>query len=225
VLSVTGGDVAIPDKDYTDSDGVVKSVAAFAPIVCTPQAPAAYPTTAIPIKSGQTISYTSGDDGDLQLGRQSDFFTLAENNHFGNTDRFTDALGGQVYADGIVLDHSTFEKSTGRLLGWNRNVVNAGTTWQLAFDNRPASVGAFAGGWEVPSMVFLNYTFYIPVVGRNYAPFNMPNVFNLWSSNTFPNNTANAYLAIHNATIPWRADPKTSSYRVMYVRIFNISEL
>jgi hypothetical protein len=43
VLSVTGGDVAIPDKDYTDSDGVVKSVAAFAPIVCTPQAAPPYP--------------------------------------------------------------------------------------------------------------------------------------------------------------------------------------
>jgi hypothetical protein len=45
VLSVTGGDVAIPDKDYTDSDGVVKSVAAFAPIVCTPQTPTPYPAT------------------------------------------------------------------------------------------------------------------------------------------------------------------------------------
>jgi hypothetical protein len=37
-------------------------------------------STAKLMKTGQTTSYRTGDDGDLEVGRNVDFFTLAENN-------------------------------------------------------------------------------------------------------------------------------------------------
>jgi hypothetical protein len=45
----------------------------------------AFLTSAKLMKTGQTTSYRTGDDGDLEVGRNVDFFTLAENNPFGNT--------------------------------------------------------------------------------------------------------------------------------------------
>ena len=44
------------------------------------------------LKTNQTVSYRTGDDGDLQKGREVDFYTLSANNPFGNTNRFTDEL-------------------------------------------------------------------------------------------------------------------------------------
>jgi hypothetical protein len=53
-------------------------------------------STAQLMKTGQTTSYRTGDDGDLEAGRNVSFTTLAENNPFGNTNRFTDEIGGQT---------------------------------------------------------------------------------------------------------------------------------
>jgi hypothetical protein len=61
---------------------------------------------AMPLQSGQTTSYATNDDGDLQRGRLVDFNTLPYNNGFGNTNRFTDELGGQTFTNNIVIDWS-----------------------------------------------------------------------------------------------------------------------
>ena len=55
------------------------------------------PVGAMPLKTNQTTSYATGDDGDLQSGRATDFFTLASNYPFGNTSRFTYIDGTQTY--------------------------------------------------------------------------------------------------------------------------------
>lgn len=180
--------------------------------------------TGMPWKTGQTVSYYAGDDGDLQLGRGADFFTLEENNYFGNTARFTDTLGGSTYANDIVIDWSTHEQDTGDVIGWYRAVVNAGTNWTSAFDNAPASVDGFAG-WRVPNYHEIERVYYTEVRGITYAPFNVAAGFSLWCSTTYPTDTTRAWVWLHNAIIPNRADPKTSLYRVMYCRTFNTSEL
>jgi hypothetical protein len=66
-------------------------------------------TTAKLMKTGQTTSYRTGDDGNIQAGRATSFSVLAENNPFGNTNRFTDELGGQTYTNNIMIDWSTFD--------------------------------------------------------------------------------------------------------------------
>ena len=54
-------------------------------------------------------------NGDLEAGRATDFFTLATNNPFGNTNRFTDELGGSTYANNIVIDWSTYDVTLGKV--------------------------------------------------------------------------------------------------------------
>ena len=86
-------------------------------------------STATLMKTGQTTSYRTGDDGDLEAGRGVDFFTLAENNPFGNTNRFTGTTGGYhngtnyvnisgtivtkavAFPNSIIIDWSTYNGS------------------------------------------------------------------------------------------------------------------
>ena len=74
-----------------------------------------------PQLTGQTTSYRTGDDAWAVINRPPpsdpvnpihttklvDWFTLANNNAFGSTDRFTDELGTQVYANRYAIDHYT----------------------------------------------------------------------------------------------------------------------
>lgn len=139
-------------------------------------------TTATLMKTGQTISYRTGDDGDLEAGRATSFTVLAENNPFGNTNRFTDELGGATYTNNIVIDWSTYDGST--VLGWDRRTNGGGAstdkTWQDAIDEALAhSVGTFTTGWRLPNIneniSASNYgTTSDSSVGFNYAPFSIP---------------------------------------------------
>ena len=123
-------------------------------------------TTAKLMKTGQITSYRTGDDGDLEAGREVDFFTLAENNPFGNTNRFTDELGGQDYANDIVIDWSTYDGLT--VLGWYR-IAQVQTYAQHLLDAAALTVGTFAT-WKMPN---LNELFSLRLnqsLCFNYAP-------------------------------------------------------
>lgn len=65
------------------------------------------------LKTGQIVSYSTGDDGATQRGRLTDRLTLASNNPFGNTNRFTNKTGGSTYpTNKVTYDWSTFDGST-----------------------------------------------------------------------------------------------------------------
>jgi len=57
-------------------------------------------SSAKPLKTALTTSYATGDDGDTQRGRATDFLTLDFINPFGNNRRFTGLTGG--YHDGTT---------------------------------------------------------------------------------------------------------------------------
>lgn len=57
-------------------------------------------TNSAPLKTALTTSYATGDDGDTQRGRATDFLTLDFINPFGNNRRFTGLTGG--YHDGTT---------------------------------------------------------------------------------------------------------------------------
>jgi len=127
------------------------------------------------MKTGQTTSYRTGDDGDIQAGRETDFFTLASVNPFSTLDRFTDELGGQTYTNDIVIDWSTYNGSN--VLGWSRT-IRGGTIRDLAQNVGDAllvSVGSFTTGWRLPNIneqiSIFNYS--LPASTVNYAPFNV----------------------------------------------------
>ena len=132
-------------------------------------------STAKLMKTGQTVSQQTGDDGDIEAGRDVDFFTLAENNPFGTTDRFTDELGTQVYANNIIIDWSTFDGS--EVLGWN-NTIRGGTslTWsQELAASLTLNIGGFSSGWRMPNineiMSIPNYSYTFNFL--QYTPFNI----------------------------------------------------
>lgn len=181
-------------------------------------------TTAKLMKSGQTTSYRTGDDGDLQSGRSSSFSVLAENNPFGNTNRFTDELGGQTYTKNIVIDWSTYDGST--VLGWCRTKQGAGTTWNNAIDNSLTfSITGYTSGWKLANiMEYMSITNFANTITNkfNYSPFNITNG-DYWSSNTDMNTTTNAYYIPNSTTLYIYTTGKTSGIQYLVNRYFTVT--
>lgn len=148
-------------------------------------------STAQLMKTGQTTSYRTGDDGDIEAGRATNFTTLAENNPFGNTNRFTDELGGQTYTKNIVIDWSTYNGST--VLGYYRVVNASNVDWNTAIDAAAAlSIVGYTSGWRLPNKREMeNICNYGTTFILNYAPFNLNYV--IWISTTYLASTTLAY--------------------------------
>jgi hypothetical protein len=157
-------------------------------------------STATLMKTGQTTSYRTGDDGDLEAGRNVSFFILAENNPFGNTNRFTDELGGQTYTKNIVIDWSTYNGSI--VLGWRRTPFGSFHQWDSAIDNALlVSIAPFTTGWRLPNiyeLMSISNVSFGQTLG--YSPFNISSTFqNFWTSNSWAVNTAIAYYLNQNS--------------------------
>jgi hypothetical protein len=149
------------------------------------------PVGATLMKSGQTTSYRTGDDGDIEAGRAISFSVLASNNPFGNTDRFTDELGGQTYTKNIVIDWSTYNDTN--VLGYYRLVNASDVTWNTAIDSALAlSITGFTSGWRLPNIhEMLSICNYQLTQLLNYAPFSITNT--LWISTTYAASNTLAY--------------------------------
>ena len=135
------------------------------------QTPSVARSTAKALKTFQTTSYTTGDDGNTQRGRLVDFWTLDEANPFGSLKRFTGITGGYqneattVYYDvnnsvtteagafpeGIIIDWAVFDGST--VLGWGKSGYTVGGTF---FTLVAACVGygttTYPTGWSAPNI-------------------------------------------------------------------------
>jgi hypothetical protein len=155
-------------------------------------------STATLMKTGQTTSYVTGDDGDIQAGRLVDFNILSTNNPFGNTDRFTDTLGGQTYTNNIVIDWSTFDGTT--VLGYYK-VIAGNQTWNNAINSALlVSAGTFTSGWRMSNVrELLNIYYYVGGLAHalDYFPFNttITTVHSFWTSTTDISNSINAYYS------------------------------
>jgi hypothetical protein len=173
-------------------------------------------STAQLMKTGQTTSYRTGDDGDLEAGRSVSFTVLAENNPFGNTNRFTDELGGSTYTNNIVIDWSTYNGST--VLGWRRTLNGAFVNWNTAIDGALAvSIAPFTTGWRLPNVQELSSICVWDANWRfNYAPFNIGNSFTLWSSTTASSSTSNAVAYWTSIVAGISAQAKTTTSAMMY---------
>jgi len=152
--SLEGTVVSIKTIDINLTDGASTvtptSVSVSGNVVDIEVPAASAPVGATLMKTGQTTSYRTGDDGDLEAGRATDFLTLASNNPFGNTDRFTDELGGTAYTNDIVIDWSTFDGST--VLGWRKATNGTNINWNNAIDGALlVSIGTFTSGWKLPN--------------------------------------------------------------------------
>jgi hypothetical protein len=176
-------------------------------------------TTAQLMKTGQTTSYRTGDDGDLEAGRSVSFTVLAENNPFGNTNRFTDELGTQTYTNNIVIDWSTYDGAT--VLGWRRTRTNNKNFDQAVDECLLVSIGTFTTGWRLPNVnelaSILNFSLN---GGLNYSPMNLASNTYL-TSTTLAANTSQCYAltaftAINNSA-------KTTNLGYIPCRTFTVT--
>ena len=178
-------------------------------------------STAKLMKTGQTTSYRTGDDGDLQSGRSVDFFTLAENNVFGSTDRFTDLLGTQLYDDGIVLDHSTYDGND--ILGYYKfdTSVDDYANQEIAVSSlSPASFS----GWRIANKKEVeNIMLPVGTGVFNYSPISYPTSGSIYCS-TFVDVTSMYYFIANTGA----CDILTTTapfLRVFPCRDFTLTEL
>ena len=178
----------------------------------------------MPLNSGQTTSYATNDDGDLQRGRLVDFNTLPYNNGFGNTNRFTDELGGQTFTNNIIIDWSTWDGGTdvlGYILSINSDSNSGTTDWTTWISGQPYTTGGF-GNWYVVNVAelntLLNWSFN---TGLDGYPFNNPTSGdgNFWTSTTWSSNTGHAFYKNRNS---WeiRQITKGNTNNAMWVRTF-----
>jgi len=180
-------------------------------------------STAKLMKTGQTTSYRTGDDGDIEAGRATSFTVLAENNPFGNTNRFTDELGGTTYTNRIRIDWSTYDGST--VLGYYQLASPLLQTWNQAIDwAYLLTVSTFTTGWRLPNV---NEVMYLMNWGLsanlNYTPFLIASLSH-WSSTTNANDTASALIVISNSTNSILNYAKTNTRNTYFaVRNFTVT--
>jgi hypothetical protein len=178
------------------------------------------------MKSGQTTSYRTGDDGDLEAGRATSFSVLSANNPFGNTNRFTDELGGTTYTNNIVIDWSTYDGST--VLGISRVAIATGNTWNTAIDDSLSySVGTFTSGWRLPNMrEIMNLMNFANDQNNllNYSPFNLSSSGRVyWSSTTNLAATTQAYVLNNVGVMNLASKTTSTSYTYIRVRTFTVT--
>lgn len=233
-------DVAIADITKTDTDGTVSAVPAGVNVTCTPTSSLTCAQLNIGlndsqrqtiqritlIKTGQTTSYRTGDDGDLEKGRLPTFTTLTCNNGFGNTNRFTDTLGGQTYANDLVVDWATG-------LMWYR-ALSGLVNWNTAIDNCEASAKAGYTNWRLPNMSEM-----ISIVncgvsgGLNYSPFNITTLTTsayIWTNTTSPGLSTYAVIWLYGYSLAqyrgtFNVTLKTESWRHLMCRNFTLPDL
>jgi hypothetical protein len=181
------------------------------------------PVGATLVKTGQTTSYRTGDDGDLEAGRATDFTTLATANPFGNTNRFTDELGGSTYTNRIRVDWSTYNGST--VLGYYQLATSLSYTWNQAIDWALAlSISTFTSGWRLPNVnEFMNLFNWGIAQNLNYAPFSFLSLSH-FSSTTSQRSTTTAFLINSNSDAPIGEFAKTTARNTVFaVRTFTVT--
>ena len=218
VVSVKTIDVNLSDSSGAVTPDSITVTGSDVDIVLPDSAPS--PVGATLTKTGQTTSYRTGDDGDLEAGRATDFFTLNTNNPFGNTNRFTDELGGSTYTNNIVIDWSTYDTVAGTVLGYYRTTI-AGTDWNTMIDNCLAlSIGTFTTGWRLWNMQecanILNFG--IGNTSLNYSPMN-----NSASGNFHTSTSRDASFALKRNGMQVFLDAKVNSSSGIAVRTFTVT--
>ncbi len=184
----------------------------------------AAPVGASIMKTGQTVSYNSKDDGDIEAGRATDFLTLASANPFGTTERFTDELGGQTYTNKIIIDWSTYNGTD--VLGYTD--LSGIDTWSNVLSYCDSlTVGSYTSGWRLANIKELYHVSNFGVWPHIYTPFNIFNggawMSMMWVSTSYPYNPV-SHAGAYNwnyFNLFWRT--KSSSYYGMPVRNFTVS--
>lgn len=183
------------------------------------------PASAAPVgaklmKTGQTTSYATGDDGDIEAGRLTSFLVLASNNPFGNTNRFTNKTGGQTYTNGVALDWSTYDGST--VLAYYFGDTNT-RAWATQLTQYTSGTIDGLTGWNLFNIYqatnIMNFSFPGGFL-YNYAPFNLTRRY-MWVST---NQTGATGISTETAgPNPFTTVAKTSGLWGIWTRVCTVT--
>lgn len=174
------------------------------------------------LKTNQTTSYNSNDDGATQRGRGASFLVLPSNNPFGNTNRFTNKTGGTTYpVNKVTYDWSTFDGST--VLAYYFGDMNSTRTLANQCDQYVNTTYDGLRGWYLTNMQeMINILDWGRIANYqlNYPPFNTTNRY-FWVSTQAAGTggvaTDLAALGIFTSTT------KTNTLYGIWVRVCNVS--
>ena len=218
VASGGTADVPVQYENGTPVGSVVGSVVE----IPDPIAPVTPLNTADIFKTGATALRT-GDDGNLAFGRGVDFVTLDFNNGFGDTNRFTDSLGTQIYASDEVVDWSTWNQVAETVLVYYRVPnSNANLTTQLA--GQPYTK-AGKSDWYICNYKQMNNIQNLGITRDffNYAPLNiayLTTADRMWSSSS-----DSATVGLYFLNTGTSLASQGSSYKAVVCRTFTLAEL
>ena len=175
------------------------------------------------LKTGQTISYKTNDDGDLEAGRNTSFLALLGFNPYGNLKRFLDELGTEVFTNKIVIDWSTFDGTS--VLGYYSLIATTPNTWNDAVEEASAlSIGTYTNKWRLCNIRELTNLFdYSKNNVMNYAPFSIVSADSFWTSTTYAPATFTAWYSDQYGQM--NIQSKTSQTGLSYIacRTFTVT--
>ncbi len=150
----------------------------------------------------------------------TNFTTLASNNPFGNTNRFTAKNGSQTYTASVALDWSTYDGSTVLAYYFGDSTTRA---WATQLTQYTGSTIDGLTGWNLfniyEAMNIMNFSFPSTYL-YNYAPFNLTRRY-MWVST---NQTGTTGIATETAgPNPFTSSSKTNALWGIWVRVCNVS--
>jgi len=153
-----------------------------------------------PLQTGQA----NGD-----RGRLVNFFTLKSANYFGNTNRFTDENGKQIYPSDYRIDNATG-------YGWKGNPL-AAAQWLTAKANAAATTVTLASGIVLTGFFMPNESEQNDILNKGtsagflaYSPFGLSGSIQLWMDTELAGSNTMAYLC--NSATAIVASPSSKTF-------------
>jgi hypothetical protein len=172
------------------------------------------------MKTGQTTSFATGDDGATQRGRGLNFTQLWKDNPFGNNNRFTNKTGGQIYTNSVAYDWSTYDGNT--VLAYYFGDANT-RPWATQLTQYRNSAIDGLRGWDLfninEAMNIMNFNFPGSYL-YNYAPFNLTRRYMFVSTNQTGTTAISTETAGPN---PFTTVQKVSSLWGIWTRVCTVN--
>lgn len=211
-----GDTLVLPDITVTDSNGSQYTFPSVKDVVCTPS-----PVGATLMKSGQTISTSSYDDGATQRGRLTSFDTLSSNNPYGNTKRFLNKSGANTYTVKVTYDWDTYNGST--ILAYYFGDMTTARSLTAQESQYVGSTFDGLTGWYLTNIVEMFNIMNFGLMANyqlNYPPFNTLQRY-FWVSTQVAGTSG---LATDLAGInPFTNSNKTSALYGIWVRVCTVT--
>jgi len=188
------------------------------------------PNICAPLKTGQTTSYETGDDGDLELGVSKKYTTLTTGQYSGTTNitvnSETHALSNNCVKDNrtglmwarYVPTDDIGEDNDG-MLYWDDSLGDDEDIWEALASANANSLGGYSD-WRIPNYFelasIINLVNCSPSIDTTVFPSTPANYH--WTASTTPCDSSCAFYVHFIDGLVYNIDKQTNKYFVRFVR-------